>query len=553
MSETLEFFRTLYEHKPEDAYVNIWTLPDKKSLFQRKLEYAANYAVRRSEECDVYFGVGLSDVSYGEKARVKAAKVIGIPALWADFDLKGPAHKKTNLPETLEDIQALLQDAGPPPSLTVHSGHGIQSYWLFKEPWMFGSEAERTEAASLVQRWIGTLRHHAGKRGWDVDATHDLARVLRVPGTVNRKGEPVPVRLLSSEAHTYAPADFTPSLVVPVAPPRKKVASAAETPELVLKPDAAPPLAKLHALRENDPLFARSLNRTRKDFTDRSPSSYDFSLAGISARAGWKDQEIADLIIYARQVNGEDVQKALRLDYVLRTIHKVRQGIEYAEAVAELEELYEGVIPDGKSIDREQLRQKLQRSLLIDIRRVIKYTGEEPVYVMEMGDQVIKLGPVEGLIEQSPLRRHIANGAKQIIPTFKAHQWRNIAQALLDLVEDRETGPETTDRGLVEHWLEAYLTDQPPKPFDHDLVQRGAPYIRDGSIRINASALGDYLARKYGERPGHKELCKLLSRYGAMSVRENVPADGSWKRQTSKNVWALPAHFDFDTSSLVTD
>jgi hypothetical protein len=59
------------------------------------------------------------------------------------------------------------------------------------------SEEERMEARILCHRWKETLKIRARQHGWEVDSVGDLERVLRVPGTLNHKGEtPRPVRLL---------------------------------------------------------------------------------------------------------------------------------------------------------------------------------------------------------------------------------------------------------------------------------------------------------------------------------------------------------------------
>ena len=93
-------------------------------------------------------------------------------------------------PPTILDADAakeLLATIEIKPTVLVHSGHGLQAYWLFKEFWLFESEDDRKRAKSLVTRWQAMLRAAAQRREWTVDPTADLVRVLRVPGTLNRK------------------------------------------------------------------------------------------------------------------------------------------------------------------------------------------------------------------------------------------------------------------------------------------------------------------------------------------------------------------------------
>ena len=81
----------------------------------------------------------------------------------------------------------------------MDSGWGIQPHWLLDRLWVFADEDDRQAAAALVQRFQATIHQQAAKYGWTLDSTHDLTRVLRIPGTLNHKLTPVPVRLLSMD------------------------------------------------------------------------------------------------------------------------------------------------------------------------------------------------------------------------------------------------------------------------------------------------------------------------------------------------------------------
>ena len=124
-----------------------------------------------------------------------AEEVVALPGLWADIDVKGPAHKEQSLPPTKREALKILRGIPLSPSLIVDSGHGLQVWWLFKELWAFDSEGEREKAQELSSRFQATLRTKAEAHGWRLDGTHDLARVLRIPGTYNRKLEPREVEI----------------------------------------------------------------------------------------------------------------------------------------------------------------------------------------------------------------------------------------------------------------------------------------------------------------------------------------------------------------------
>jgi len=81
----------------------------------------------------------------------------------------------------------------PEPSIIVSSGHGIHLYWLLKE--------RAGEAAVDVVKAI------ARATGADSRPAHKAA-VMRIPGSVNVKREPVPCRIVEANWRRYDIALF---------------------------------------------------------------------------------------------------------------------------------------------------------------------------------------------------------------------------------------------------------------------------------------------------------------------------------------------------------
>jgi hypothetical protein len=177
------------------------------------LSKAAETAEELGRRGDVYFGLGLHPEGLGPYERGQAEGVIAIPGLWADIDVEGEAHKGKNLPPAGEDAMKVIGEFPLSPTLVLHSGHGLQVWWVFKELWVFDGEAERKKAQNLSRCFQATLKAEAKEHGWGMDGTHDISRVLRMPGTYNHKLEPVEVRVLRyNEDSRYAPQDFEPYL-----------------------------------------------------------------------------------------------------------------------------------------------------------------------------------------------------------------------------------------------------------------------------------------------------------------------------------------------------
>ena len=210
MTETTEFLEQLWGGKPDDLYLLIWTLAGKKSAWFQDTDDAARYIAECSG--DVYVGVGLSEIERPADRRCPANEIVGIAGMWADIDYEdGEAHKsdpkKLPLPPDGASARKIISAVGLDPTIIVHSGHGLQAWWLLKEPLIFDNEVERKAAAMMSKLWQKNIQKRAELMGWSVDSVPDLARLLRVPGTMNCKTDPVPVQITDTEGTWYLELD----------------------------------------------------------------------------------------------------------------------------------------------------------------------------------------------------------------------------------------------------------------------------------------------------------------------------------------------------------
>lgn len=175
----------------------------------KSIEQAARYASAQSLSTDVYFAIGLQKLKPVAGKRGEERGVVALPGLWADIDIRGAAHAADNLPGTEEEALSLIDEIKLRPSVIVRSGHGLQVHWRFKELYQIENDAERQLLKDLSSKLQQILRRAASQRGWTLDATADLCRLLRVPGTFNRKVEG-DVRQVTAEyfPHTYTLDDF---------------------------------------------------------------------------------------------------------------------------------------------------------------------------------------------------------------------------------------------------------------------------------------------------------------------------------------------------------
>lgn len=147
------------------------------------------------------------------EGRGKDEDSISFPGLWADIDLAGPGHKTDKpLPGTREDAENIVREAGlPDPTLWVHSGGGLYPYWLLRQPYNINQDQHKVRAIQeLSAGWQRCLGEAAERLGMFYGTQcGDLSRVLRIPGTVNRKaGLERPCQVLEATGRSYDLAEL---------------------------------------------------------------------------------------------------------------------------------------------------------------------------------------------------------------------------------------------------------------------------------------------------------------------------------------------------------
>lgn len=171
---------------------------------------AARNALQWSSDTNVYMGV-LPRIGKG-----RAEDVVVACWLWTDIDAATP-----------EDAARMIREVHlPVPSLVVMSGGGVHIYWPLASPVNFYSDLARLEFKSLLRRICDRI-------GGDHEGAHadpsccDVARILRVPNTLNQKrGKRVQLLRLASDAgleyETWR--NMLPPPPPPIRPPARPVA-----------------------------------------------------------------------------------------------------------------------------------------------------------------------------------------------------------------------------------------------------------------------------------------------------------------------------------------
>lgn len=547
--DALVFLRAAFGGKPDTWYVVAFELAGRSAHSFTDIEQLAAWAEGKAE---IYVHVGLVQHAYSGHQRPKAPEIDGLIGFWADLDIEDPVHKKKGLPPDIDAALKIARLTGLEPSLVVHSGHGLQAWWLLNEPWLFDEFAERIRASRMARAWDISLRKRAERQlGYTVDAVGDVSRILRLPGTLNTKSAPVTVRVLASSAVRYGLDDIEAAFLDEGWTQAEREigggnGKSAPTGDLQLNAGAEPPFEKMFALLENEERFLATWNRTRRDAKSWSASEYDLALARFAAMAGWDRQEIASLLIAGRRKHGDDLK--LRQDYYGPTIAKAMADQTERELLNEAVSLAEEAAkqaPDGEDFDRAGLLASISRGIGVEIRRVVRSRSEPPVFWLHTDAGAGELGRVEVLLSNNRFRARVAEITAVVPRRMKNEQWDPIAQALVRAAEIDELGIETTIAGQAETLVSLYLGDLLPvtlAEMDATSVELLPLTMRpftgaDGALRIFASGFKKWLATTQNTVLTANEVASMLKAYGARAETMHVRISG---RRSTRSLWVLP-------------
>jgi hypothetical protein len=556
----LTFLNLLWQFKPEELYVLIWTLQDKYSHWYRDVAAAAEF-VLKARGLDLYVGVGLSRADRGPAHRCVSDDVAGLSGFWADLDLKSEAHTKA-LPATIADALSIIPECMPP-TMVIATGNGAHAWWLFKEPYVFDDTEDRKDTAVLVSRWQTLLRLRASQRGWSFDRLSDLARVLRIPGTVNLKdpNNPKEVILHTATDRRYNLSDFEEYLDAAAIPdPAAEEKATREWTErfadkpLVINLAARIPQEMIDGWMARDLRFRNTWLRQRPDLNDQSQTAYDMALANFGYHAGLTEQQVVDLIVHNRSLYAKG--QRTRLDYFQRTIAKAFRpslgrdapmlllGAPPLAATTGLAAPSGAPVAPGEggttntaTLDpaaaKALLCERISAVLGVRVCRLVKFAGKEPTYHMELEDGKTEFLSVGKLMSQGAVREAIAASMGKIIRKFKGKEWDQLAQAMLDACVIEQGGEENEWEGAARMYVAQYLSETGfIETIEGQQVQsQRKPIVLDGKVAICASDLQMYINKTMLQITSVKAVASMLGAVGGKSIRvrgQKFKEQGRW-------------------------
>ncbi|MFH9134409.1 hypothetical protein [Streptomyces sp. NPDC017524] len=160
-----------------------------------------------------------------EKGRGGKDLAHAVTFIWADGDFGGLGHKpgpdEMPHPDDADHVRQIVASSGlPEPTGWVLSGGGLNPVWMLDTPYVMEAPEDRARVEAMtasVQTILGAAAYGHGCT-WDTQVGN-LDRLMRVPGTVNRKGgqarptgsvpgsgQPVPLQLMHEQVAALEPA-----------------------------------------------------------------------------------------------------------------------------------------------------------------------------------------------------------------------------------------------------------------------------------------------------------------------------------------------------------
>jgi hypothetical protein len=547
---------------PPGLFAQLWAKKGAKSRSAYPEHWAGVEAFAITHQHgDVYVGVSALRKPLAASVRGKAKDSAAIPGFWLDADV-GEGYAPSM------EAASMATRLIVPPTLTVCSGRGVHAWWLFDEPWVFADEDERQEAAQLADGWV---QAHRQLCPFKLDSVGELARVLRLPGTLNHKTDPpTPVSLLGEPGERF-PRETLAEHARGRSSRLQATLGDGEPGSLAELPGADDvPWPQIRAMREADDVFARTWQRKRKGAAvEWSDSEYDLSLLTMMLRAGMEEAQAVAAAQHARREfgNPEKADKAERLDYWQRTLRAAKRGEapeqrdadakkEEAKLLGELRELRETprpTAPAAITTDRETRLSKINQLVgggIGSSPRVMEWHqyGTDPesarhVWVLSDGTEA-PLGPMKAVMHQATVKAALLTVSSILMPRqWKQATWELGIHAFAPLRVWHADPEQERDQRALE-WVSQVVGERTlesdPEHLNEAIAMR-RPFLRDGRVHITQGYLGQQLrVQRIAPDTKDTDLAPMLRAAGFERAPVNFDRNGTGTRST-RSYWSIPA------------
>jgi hypothetical protein len=466
---------------------------------------------------DVYHGVAVRSRPHGGNDDVAA-----ITTLWCEFDFKSTPQDKV--------VQA-LKTFPMRASAGIMSGGGIHAYWFLKDP-VVGDDLKKVRAHN---------RALARGLGADINAC-DLARILRVPGTLNRKYAP-PRRIgivVWRPELSYSFGDFEDFFPTALADDKPKSAAPASAGG---DADAPAPGTRgiTAALKEKiAPLIAGIWAKGYRH-------QLALYLGGLLAHAGYTQEAALEVLRFVATLAHDD-EVAERERAVTDTFAKFAAGGAVGGAPS-IQKLIEAGFPQAMQADAQKVFDLVQRSISgkrgpmsgerrgmppdFEVMKVVKFDSRPARYTVEIkvADGTVKTCTCEtGIFANFKLFR-VSFYEENNVFLAAIKQWRWERLLMKAPLEAREAPQEARVEGAVDAAFEEFVKHRKENPEIGEL--KAFVGFDDAHTFFRLSAFKGFL-REQGVKASDQLIIHHLRKMGWESMPKRMKGEVA-------RVWATPS------------
>jgi len=313
-----DFFNELFEPSFNSGCGNIEIRtfkPATQNFFKSESE-AANHAYQLLQQnIDVYFGINPRIGDGGRKENISF-----VSAFHAEIDYGKIGHKKESPSKTYEEALNTIQSFNPEPTIVIHSGGGFHCYWVLSNP---------VKVSDIGINILESINKALSQKLGGDSGTHDISRVLRIPGTFNFKvsDNPRPVSMIDNNHRKYNYKDFEQFISVEVpADKLKQTNNAANQQSQTIVPSIS--VIDIDALPVSKKI--KNLIKHGNDGSYISRSEADMAVITVLVNKGMGESDIKQIFLSNGIGNKYRSHKAPD-QYLKYTIEKARKSSDLTE------------------------------------------------------------------------------------------------------------------------------------------------------------------------------------------------------------------------------
>lgn len=443
-------------------------------FYPTSLDSFIDAAERHNRTSNVYMGVCLRRQSWPTGSRGTEELALSSTVVAMDVDFEGGHHKGRVVNK--EAFRKLLSEFPLKPSIVVSTGGGVNVYWLLKEPAVGAEMFSVKKTAKAVGKYFNG------------DPVADLARVLRLPGSVNHNTE-TPVQAVVSFWHpqnvyTLLDFDFLPEEIDPLQPPPSSIQEPKSTPGT---PSKIAPAEPGHEPRPT-PTFPLDDDVRRvmgKLFSEVWFEGWRHEMAlcvgGWLAFSGVRVEDAREIVRIASEIAKGDTVKRVR--DVEDTYRKFISGGE-VKGRPSLETMVDEAFPPLSKDRAKKTLAAIQKLMPrpkgtmargftepdFKILWLSKYTSSPPVWTVTLekeGQKIVTKSEHSRFMKYEVFVEDVCD-QNTVVPQagLKNPQWRGMINEARrnSLYEEQVAPPESRPAGAIERGLDEFLSEAHHNP-----------------------------------------------------------------------------------------